>query len=122
MMKEMIRNFDQSILTKAGKVDFFELKTLLEQKVAAEEVKASEDKMEEKIENFRGDIGQLDKKLGIIQTSMSQGIYEAVKKANAQIQKSLEKKMVGMSGRESALSISPSRADNLSKKGGKKNG
>ena len=45
-------------------------------------MKASEDMMLGKIEGFRGEIGQLDKKLLIIQESMSQGIYEEVKKAN----------------------------------------
>jgi len=55
-MKEMIRGFDQSLLTKAGKVDFFEMRNTLQSKVAQEDVKASEEKLLAKVETFRADV------------------------------------------------------------------
>ena len=49
-------------------------------------MKKSEEAVNQKIGNFKGDIKDLTNKLQIIQQSMSQGIYDAVKKANIQIQ------------------------------------
>ena len=92
-MREMIRQFDTTMLTKANKVDFFEMRKNLDSKMSQEMVKKREDAMQQKIENFRTDIKDLTNKLQIIQQTMSQGIYDAVKKANHQIQISLEKKM-----------------------------
>ena len=84
-MREMIRNFDTTLLTKAGKVDFFEMRKNLDAKMSQEQVKQSEADMQGKIDLFKTDLKDLDTKLTVIQQSMSQGIYDAVKKANIQI-------------------------------------
>ena len=49
--------------------------------------------MTARINEFKEDMKQFDRKLGIIQEGMSNGIYAAVKKANNSIQKALEKSM-----------------------------
>ena len=79
----MIRQFDNVILTKAGKVDFYDMRNVMETKMTKEEGKNYELELTARIVEFKEEMKQFDEKLGIIQEGMSKGIYEAVKKANS---------------------------------------
>ena len=79
----MIRQFDNVILTKAGKVDFYDMRNVMETKMTKEEGKNYELELTARIIEFKEEMKQFDEKLGIIQEGMSKGIYEAVKKANS---------------------------------------
>ena len=47
------------------------------------------------MDSFKEEMEGLGKTLDYLQKNMTESIYEAVKKANVKIQKSLEKKMAG---------------------------
>ena len=91
----MIHQFDQDIATKANKIEFIGLRNALEDKVTAQDIQRAEEALELKIEGFQEEMEGLGKTLDLLQQNMSESIYDAVKKANVKIQRSLEKKMAG---------------------------
>ena len=70
-MKEIIRQFDTSLMTKAGKVDFFEMRQELEFKMTKEEVEANNQFMDERIDGFRDEMKKLETTLKFMQEGMS---------------------------------------------------
>ena len=65
-MKEIIRTFDTTLLTKAGKVDFYELRKEQEELMTKEDVEKHTDEIDEKINDFKGDIRELGEKFTLI--------------------------------------------------------
>ena len=84
-VKECVRALDESLNSKATKVEYFDLRNKLELYMTKEEVADNDAKQQENIDYFTEQIATNTKSLDLIKENMSTAIYEAVKKANVQI-------------------------------------
>ena len=90
-VKEVVRVFDSNLSLKANKGEVLELHKKLEHYVSKQDIEDLSNEVDYKIEQFKSDISDQNNRLEVLQNKMSEAVYEAVKRANAQIRHSIEK-------------------------------